>query len=141
MKNMLKWWEILEQISNNKLHEEINKLETTEIEELKFYYYDEKYRHLVYWIFFYEIDWEIVYKRFSRNVILVKSFYQWSMDKWKHKDLKGFVSGHKDIEVKYGWKWKEKMVFAADLRRRICYRIDIIENKFIVKIRQLKTDS
>jgi hypothetical protein len=33
-----------------------------------------------------------------------------------------------------------KKLFCCRLRRRICYRIDIIENKFI-KIRQLKTDS
>jgi Ca-activated chloride channel family protein len=39
--------------SNNKLAEiygEINKLETTEIEELKFYDYDEKYRPLFLWL-------------------------------------------------------------------------------------------
>jgi Ca-activated chloride channel family protein len=42
--------------SNNKLAEiygEINKLETTEIEELKFYDYDEKYRPFVWLAGFY----------------------------------------------------------------------------------------
>jgi Ca-activated chloride channel family protein len=46
--------------SNNKLAEiygEINKLETTEIEELKFYDYDEKYRPFVLQVLIVSRDW------------------------------------------------------------------------------------
>ena len=56
---MLQAENILEQHNNKKLaeiYDEINKLEKTEIEEKKYYNYDEKYRPLAYYflqVYFY----------------------------------------------------------------------------------------
>jgi hypothetical protein len=64
--------------SNSKLAEiygEINKLETTEIEELKFYDYDEKYRPL-FWLFIVSRDWfeEYDLQKFYLKVKSVRRF-------------------------------------------------------------------
>jgi hypothetical protein len=68
--------------SNSKLAEiygEINKLETTEIEELKFYDYDEKYRPL-FWLFIVSRDWfeEYDLQKFYLKVKSVEARFSFS---------------------------------------------------------------